>query len=267
MTKQHMRVVAVDWSGDRSGGAKQIWLAEAWEGRITRLEPGRTRDQLVDSLIDEGAKSRNMVVGLDFAFSMPTWFVESQGATNGPEFWTIVAEKGEGWLLDCSWPFYGKYGSPMPADVELLRRTEWVLKEVSGISPSSVFLLAGGKQVGTGSIRGMPQLARCRDAGWHVWPFDPPKFPLVIEIFPRIFMGRVVKKAPMECLGFLSSRFPNLDRHSAARAASNDDAFDATVSALVMSEHQDPLRFLPDLTDGPTHRIEGRIWSPTEWPT
>jgi hypothetical protein len=260
MAESLMRSIAVDWSGDRSGGAKQIWLAEAWDGQVIRLEPGRTRDQLVDYLIEEGAKDHNMVVGFDFAFSMPRWFVERHGATRGPGFWVVVAETGEYWLRDCPWPFYGKYGTPMPADIEPFRRTELEIKEAGGPSPSSVFLLAGSKQVGPGSVRGMPLLARLREAGWHVWPFDPPKLPLVIEIFPRLFMGRVVKKAPIECLGFLNSRFPDLNQYTATLAASNDDAFDATVSALVMAERGKDLANLSWPVDA-IDALEGRIWS------
>jgi hypothetical protein len=260
MAEKHLRVIAVDWSGDQSGGAKQIWLAEAQDGRVIELRPGRTRDQLVGYLIGEGLKNPNMVVGFDFAFSLPAWFVEGQGATDGPGFWSVVAEKGEEWLRDCPRPFYGKFGKPMPGNVELFRRTERDIKEAGGPSPSSVFLLAGSKQVGTGSIRGMPQLARLREAGWHVWPFDPPKFPLVIEIFPRLFMGKVTKKNPDACIGFLGSRFPDLDLSTATLAAANDDAFDATVSALLMAEHADDFQELSWPFDA-IDALEGRIWS------
>jgi len=44
-------------------------------------------------------------------------------------------------------------------------------------------------------------------------------------------------------------------------AASTEDAFDATVSALVMAEHVDELRHLPPIHD-PTSLKEGLIWQP-----
>jgi hypothetical protein len=260
MTDYAVRVIAVDWSGDQSGGAKQIWLAEAQNGRVIELRPGRTRTQLVDYLIAEGLKTPNMVAGFDFAFSLPAWFVEGQGAHDGPGFWDVVAMKGEDWLRDCPWPFYGKNRTPMPSNVELFRRTEREIKEAGGPSPSSVFLLAGSKQVGPGSIRGMPQLARLRRAGWHIWPFDPPKLPLVVEIFPRLFMGPVVKTDPIACTEFLETRFPDLDRYLATIAAANDDAFDATVSALLMAEHVDVLQNLSTPINA-IDALEGRIWS------
>jgi hypothetical protein len=259
MAEPGVRVIGVDWSGDQSGGAKQIWLAEARHSRITRLESGRTRDQVTEHLIDQGVKTPHIVVGLDFAFSMPRWFVERHGAADGPEFWNVVAESGEDWLHTCPWPFYGKHGIRKPSNVELLRRTEKEVAAEGKLSASSVFLLAGSKQVGTGSIRGMPHLARLRRSGWHVWPFDPPGFPMVIEIFPRLFMGHVVKTSCAACLAFLEARFPPLEPDLKSRAASNHDAFDATVSALVMAENSEVLRNLPWPVDE-IDAVEGQIW-------
>ena len=41
------RILAVDWSGARTGELRSIWLAEARDGRTVRLEGGRYREQLV----------------------------------------------------------------------------------------------------------------------------------------------------------------------------------------------------------------------------
>jgi hypothetical protein len=108
--------------------------------------------------------------------------------------------------------------------------------------------------VGTGSLRGWPVLRRLREAGFAVWPFDPPRLPAVVEIFPRLLTGPVVK-----------SRRDARERYLASRAwppeaAVSEDAFDAAVSALVMSAHTASLATLPAEPDAQMRR-EGRIWS------
>jgi hypothetical protein len=66
------RLIAIDWSG-RSGADQRraIWLAEATGGELVRLEGGRTRDELVELLIAEADRDPNLIVGFDFAFSLP----------------------------------------------------------------------------------------------------------------------------------------------------------------------------------------------------
>ncbi|HSH76672.1 MAG TPA: hypothetical protein VLA09_13375, partial [Longimicrobiales bacterium] len=48
------RHLAIDWSGAKSGSASKIWLAEArtqaGAPRLTRLESGRTRTEVIDHL-------------------------------------------------------------------------------------------------------------------------------------------------------------------------------------------------------------------------
>ncbi len=81
-----MRVIAIDWSGARTGAAGKIWLAEVQDGRLLRLESGRGRDQVAEHLIAEADRDPELVVGLDFAFAFPAWFQEELGArTRIPE--------------------------------------------------------------------------------------------------------------------------------------------------------------------------------------
>ena len=47
------------------------------------------------------------------------------------------------------------------------------MASVPGLSPKSIFQLAGPGAVGPGSLRGMPLLTTLRDRGFAVWPFDP----------------------------------------------------------------------------------------------
>ena len=255
------RVIAIDWSGAKTGAKSKIWLAEACDGRLTRLESGRGRSEVVKHLIADARG--DVVVGLDFAFSFPCWFAEDQGAPPIEELWNLVAEKGEEWLHSCPPPFFGKAGSRKPKRRELYRHTEECAAEQKGASPKSVFQIGGGGQVGTGSIRGMPHLATLRAQGFSIWPFHEVQTPLVIEIYPRLLTGPV-KRANFDARqAYLADGFREIGDALACKAASSEDAFDAAVSAVVMSRHIDEISTLTKSHDA-TEFIEGRIWWPRE---
>ena len=255
------RVVAIDWSGAVSGADQKIWLAEVQNGRVVRLEAGRDRLKIARHLIEEGRKDPGLVVGLDFAFSLPGWFLRSRGLANAPALWELVDREGELWLSNCAPPFWGRPGTRRPDLEEHFRRTDLEVPAVEGIRPKSVFQVGGAGAVGTGSLRGMPVLRKLRDAGFSVWPFDPARLPLVLEIYPRALTGAVLKTSPKARDSYLRSRFPELSSDIMRMAAASDDAFDALVSALVMWEHRDALTTPPaDLT--PDDMLEGRIWLP-----
>ena len=69
----YLRAIAVHRSGAATGEACTIWLVEAAEGQIIRLENGRDRATIADRLIHEATPMPALVVGLDFAFSLPDW--------------------------------------------------------------------------------------------------------------------------------------------------------------------------------------------------
>ena len=265
------RVIAVDWSGAKTGAQHKIWLAEVRDGRLERLQSGRNRHELVEHLIDEAAREPDMVVGLDFALSVPRWFAEGLGATSVEEVWDVVATQGEEWLRDCPHPFWGMSGSRKPRHRELFRRTESrASQEHEGVNPKSVFQIAGPGAVGTGSIRGMPHLAKLRAAGFAIWPFHEPHTPLeirspvVIEIYPRLLTGDVIKSSSDDRRKYLTTEpFPEIDSALACKAVSTEDAFDAAVSAVVMSRHVETLAALTQSQD-PTELIEGAIWWPRQ---
>jgi hypothetical protein len=254
MVDAETRIIAVDWSGRAKNAAEAIWLAEAADGQIVQLENGRTRDQLITYLLDLADTSRRVVVGLDFAFSMPRWFVEKRSVAGTPGFWEVVASEGESWLAECPSPFYGLVGKPR-APYEQFRKTEERAK-----GAKSVFQIGGAGAVGTGSIRGMPLLLDLRNAGWRIWPFDPPEFPLVVEIYPRSLTGPVLKSVWRERLRYLERHFSYLTPRYTERAAGSEDAFDAAVSVLIMDQHRDKLLSLPEPDE--MELVEGRIWHP-----
>jgi hypothetical protein len=232
-------------------------------------------------LIEMAKETPRMVVGFDFCFSFPAWFVRDEhGMASAPEFWRRVVEDGhaERWLARGAEDrrFWGKPGvghrGARPAEFSgehlhrMLRATDIDCKiiahipeaerqaRVKGITPKSVFQIGGSGSVGTASLRGFAVLLRLREAGFRVWPFDEPSLsgedaaPLVVEMYTRLNTGAVHKS------------------NAAARAAyllkkRREDAFDALVSTMVMAKRRETFARLPKPRD-PLHGIEGWTWAP-----
>jgi diadenosine tetraphosphate (Ap4A) HIT family hydrolase len=262
-TARPIRVIAVDWSGAKGGEQSKIWLAEVWSGRMERLECGRTRDEIIEHLVQEAEWGSELVVGLDFAFSFPEWFCKELGAKDAPAVWQSVQEQGEAWLDECPEPFWGRPGKKRPEVPAHLRRTEQEIEADGGGQPKSVFQIGGGGAVGTGSIRGMPHLLTLREAGFNVWPFQAPRLPLVLEIYPRTLTGSVVKSDRTERERYLAGRFPEMTPEQRRTATGSDDALDAAVSALTMARFLDEIGNLEWVEDE-VARLEGIIWRPAE---
>ncbi len=254
------RVLAVDWSGDARTAHRKIWLCEVVEGDVSRLERGRTRDEVVEHLIGEADDDPGFVVGLDFAFSFPYGFLEKRAHKRIETVWDEAARLGEQWLAHCPFPFWGKPGRKKPRLGERLhRRTELAIAAESGRRPLSVFQIGGAGAVGVGSIRGMPLLSRLEDAGFSIWPFHEPRLPLVVEIWPRLFMGGLSKSNPEERRRFLRERYPTVPERFRRAAEESDDALDALVVASAMDRSRASLSRLEAATD-PIILLEGEIW-------
>ena len=116
--------------------------------------------------------------------------------------------------------------------------------------------------MGTGSIRGMPMLARLHQAGFHLWPFQAAQLPLALEIYPRLFTGAVIKSSRDARLAHLQQpRYARLPNDVLAKATASEDAFDALCSVLGMVEHAAHLNTLTQDCH-PAARLEGAIWHP-----
>jgi hypothetical protein len=256
--------IAVDWSGALCGAQHKICLAEVREGRLVRVEDGRDREQLVRHVAAAARCDPGLVVGFDFAFGLPAWFPRAHGLETAEELWALVARRGEAWLRDCPFPFWGRSDRPCPefsGSRSPFRRTESEAPALEGIRPKSVFQVAGAGTVGTGSLRGMPYLPRLRDAGFAVLPFDRPSGPLAFEIWPRLLSGRVNKSDGVTRWTWLQHRFPDQARALLREAARTEDTFDAAVSALMIDRFLRRSDTLPTARDR-VDRIEGRIWRP-----
>lgn len=294
MRRDVQRVVAVDWSGDKGPGQrKKIWAGVWTAGDGVRLESGRTRDELIEWVIEMARETPRMVAGVDFCFSYPAWFVEEHGARTAVEFWKIVAARSEHWLSnECEdarfWGRVGKYRSgKKPGEfcgedgLRMLRRADIACKvqgrildpseaaKVKGIAPKSPFQIGGAGAVGTGTLRGIPKLARLREAGFRVWPFDAPALekgePLLVEIYPRLLTGEVKKGNADERVRYLDwkkkelAAYASLDEDVVAKARRSEDAFDALVSVMEMAARRRDFLRLRQSTDAVT-RIEGAVW-------
>jgi hypothetical protein len=163
------------------------------------------------------------------------------------------------WLKECKPPFWGRSGTRKVVRHDLYRQTELNCQPIAGIRPKSVFQIYGPGAVGTGSLRGMPLLCELHDADFSIWPFDPPGWPKVVEIYPRAFTGPVVKRDREARRAYLADWA--LPPWLGPMAEGSDDAFDAAISALVMSRHSQELMCLRQATD-PTAVLEGEIWRP-----
>lgn len=254
--------VAVDWSGASSRERRKLWLALARAGRVERLEGGsRNRAELVEHLIELARTEPRLVVGIDFAFSFPAWFVQERGCASAAELWTLVEREGEGWLAGCAPPFWGRKGRRPTVVPNPYRATESCVPRSRGVGPKSIFQINGGGSVGTGSIRGMPWLRRLSAAGFALWPFDAARFPLVVEIYPRELTGNVKKASLGDRDLWLAREAHDQDRALLDVARTCEDAFDAFASALEMSRHAASFTRLEPARDE-RDLLEGRIWRP-----
>jgi hypothetical protein len=261
------RVVAIDWSGRAKRAHRYIWLAEAAGDDLIRLECGRSREAIGQWLITEAENGEELVVGIDFAFSLPAWFLADRELPSAQALWAMTGplhSLSERWLRDCDPPFWGKPGRCKPQAFAEWRLTE-LLCQASGWRPRSVFQVGGAGAVGTGSLRGMLLLHELRSAGFSIWPFDDPGLPLAIEIYPRALTGPVLKSRQDCREQYLRSCYPALNDEWTRLAAVSEDAFDAAVSALQMARHVRELKNLPSISDK-TLKLEGLIWLPGLFP-
>ena len=301
MSAAMQRVIGIDWSGrvDAAGQRRHIW-AGIWTrnaaGKVSvKLESGRTRDEIAEWLIELARETPRMVVGFDFCFSFPAWFVRDEHESkHAPAFWYRIVHGGYGerWLSGVCEDrrFWGK-PHKRPAEFSgehlhrMLRATDIDHKLIAyipeierqalvkGIAPKSVFQIGGAGSVGTASLRGLPVLLRLREAGFTIWPFDDPQLngrkprPLVVEMYTRLNTGAVHKSNATARAEYLKRKRSEDDAYKALtrtvleRARSSEDAFDALVSTMVMAERRAEFAVLPKPRD-PLHMLEGWTWAP-----
>jgi hypothetical protein len=271
------RVVAVDWSGARTGERQKLWLAEISDTGVERLRAEWTRESLTEELQRlvrwHRERSERLIIGLDFAFGFPAWYAEREGWRRGDQLWKAFDDERVGRLLaHAEPPFWGRGANRRkPASLRpdgatpSLRRTE---QQLSGPRPFSVFQLVGAGSVGVGSLRGMRTLAALSAVGARVWPFhgDPGGAEsVVLEIWPRLCAPNVVKSSASARRAHVAELHAQqevwLPAEVQRSAERSDDAFDALTSALALWRARAALALLPAARDA-QEKLEGRIWHP-----
>jgi len=294
------RLVAVDWSGDKGPGQrKKIWAGVWTRGKVT-LESGRTREELVEWLIEMASETPRMVVSLDCCFSYPAWFLAEHGCATVFDFWRhVAAGHGERWLHhECEdGRFWGRKGAARdgrtPAEFRgddlprMMRRTDMENKieqrldggdperaaKMKGIQAKSPFQIGGAGAVGTGSIRAMPWLLKLWDSGFRVWPFESARLsgekpqPLLVEMYTRLLTGAVKKSNAAARKDYLKERrktdslYAGVSRGVFAKAEGSEDGFDALVCCIEMVRWQGEFAGLK-ATGDERFRLEGITWRP-----
>ena len=287
---QRRKIWAAVWTAAKHG---RVPAAGPFGGHVT-LESGRTREEVAEWLIVLARETPRMVVGFDFCFGFPKWFARGElGCADGPAFWELVErEHSARWLVHggADRRFWGR-PHKRPAEFSgarlhrMLRATDIDHKlaaliaeperaaRVRGIAPKSVFQIGGAGAVGTASLRGMPVVRRLHEAGFAVWPFDRPALkagrPLVVEMYTRLNTGPVRKSNAAARAEYLrrrareSAEYAALERAVLAKARASEDAFDALVSVMAMTQHRATFATLPVPRD-PAHVVEGWTWAPGE---
>ncbi len=173
-----LTVIAIDWSGARSEGKlRGIWVSAIRDGEIVEDRGGWSRREAADFV---ASTPPPFVAGFDFSFGLPAWFAQQLGLATIDDVWACATGHAESWLTPHP-PFWNRK-CVLPPEQQY-RACEVALRG-AGYQPKSVFQLVGNGQVGAGSVRGMPHLARLRADGVAVWPFDGPSDRLAIEIYP-----------------------------------------------------------------------------------
>jgi hypothetical protein len=229
--------VAIDWSGakDRRTQTNSICVAIIRDGNSWELSAGRTREETIDYVL---GRKPPVLVGFDFSFGVPAWFAREHGCTTIDDVWTLAARAGEAWLTPA--PPFWRHRCEVALE-RRYRRCEERLR-AAGFPAKSIFQLVGNGQVGAGSVRGMPLLARLRAEGFTIWPFEAASARTAFEIYPTAM--RVERFPRWDLTRFISTH-----------------ARDACISALAMWRHRNTLATLEAATD-PVTRLEGDVWLP-----
>ena len=184
-------------------------------------------------------RSRSPTWSGPVSFGPPAWFAREHGCATITDVWALAERDGEKWLASPPMPPFWRDRCEVPVEQRRRRCEEGLL------SAKSIFQLVGNGQVGAGSVRGMPYLARLRGAGVAIWPFDDAGDRTALEVYPSL-MRRL---APHHDVGPFTT----------------DHERDAVVSARVMWDHREAIAALGAATD-PTTLLEGDVWMPSSSP-
>ena len=124
------QVIAVDLVGGfglrrRSGGGFASAVCEVSSGE-SKLLPGMLRSEVEAWLLGLASDQARVVVGLDFSFSLPAWFLSEQGCSSAPELWEQAESEGERWLREPHPHFLGPRQRFAPSPSAPRARRPWL---------------------------------------------------------------------------------------------------------------------------------------------
>lgn len=270
-TKQPTRVIAVDWSGARDP-RRTMWLAEHAASGVVALESGFThdtmRERLLQAVRQHGQSGEGLAIGLDFAFGYPAEFARRHACADIAAVWAMAAAHGQRWLRCEEPPFWGRAGCGADRATGWggTRVTDDVVRARRLGHPKSPYQVTGAGAVGSSTIRGLPVLQALRDAGAAIWPFDRPGPITVMELYPRVATGAVVKRDPSARARWLQHHAADIPSAFVTAACDSDDAFDALAAARFLWQYRASVARTEAPLD-PRVPLEGAIWIPCDLPT
>ncbi|HUC63392.1 MAG TPA: hypothetical protein VMF53_15705 [Alphaproteobacteria bacterium] len=207
--------VAIDWSGAKGPGYKGIAVAMCAPGSAPPylVRPGHrwTRTEIAEWLEGKLQGAQRLLVGFDFAFA---WPIEGAGFPGLPlarsafDLWGAIEDaSGDECDFGCQAVVDHKCFAPLfwtDKDRKMpigwrpgIRQAECACIGETGARPESVFKLIGPKQVGKASLAGMRVLRHLRignEDRVSVWPYEPARGSILVEIFPTLFRKQALGK-------------------------------------------------------------------------
>ena len=263
MPPRFARFIAIDWSGARQPAAqRRAIVCCVVEGhRVTALEGGRDRQEIVAWLADQGAAAVPTLVGLDCPFAYAAPFLDHLRA---PDFAALRARIGplegppetghcaDAFITRCGrwWARWsqGEDHGRTRRHVERVEATRGAESPLRALPEGSGYRFVGPRQVGKGAITGIAALAalKARIPGARVWPFeDPAGASLVLaEIWPRLALAGVVKSdraARQRFVRALADCGVQLRPEHRRSAVASDHAVDALAAAVAMASGRWPV--------------------------
>ena len=253
--------VGIDWSGDKADFQKGISVAQCGNGKkapqiITPPIKYWTRTNLLEWIKKE-IKTKNTLVGFDFAFAYPFYdkFSYFPGIKDGPttpqSLWEIIntinfnKDNYYGGGIWTSYPYLNFYNAPglKGTHYKSRRRITEVRAKEKVHSPSPTFNCVGPGAVGTGTLSGMRFLHSLKN-DLKIWPIDEIrniKSSIAVEIFPtyyfRMFGVKTVKKIGYTLLNINHAlsciKSDKLPRNTIISGPDQDDA-DAIISCAAL---------------------------------
>lgn len=237
-------IYAADWSArpDR----RAVWRWHPFSRPRIQARPSL---RSLDAILDEAQEARGeqpVLVAMDVGLGVPRPFLEAVGAPSFPQWIKTGSDPAERVSQDQVWslerPFFRVPSGP--GGLTRIRvKTPGLLRQVDrATGGKSVFILSGiPGAVGHGSRLVWSDVHRREQEGRpvRIWPFEAdlnnwPREPVLAEMYPRLFYGRVGglagskgdREVRIRALKRLSFRVRDSDL---AWAQDSEDAFDGLV--------------------------------------